>query len=490
MKTKYDFLPFRFNHNVDKYLLANDVGDYCFLNEETFHAFVSKNMDIDSQEFQDLQSKYMAYSDSLPLIVDVLATRYRTKKQYLYDFTSLHMFVVTHRCNNNCTYCHASSDSGSNSIQHDMTIETAQKCVDLAFQSPSSNIKIECQGGEPLLAFNIIKFIVEYSNKLNEIAKKNVSYVVCTNLTHISSEQIEFIDKNNICVSTSLDGPADIHDKCRKSKNGLETYDAVVDNIKTVRDICGTDKISALTTVTPYNLYNLSEVVDDYLKLGLTSIFLRMINPYGYAIRNWSEMGYSINEFVDNYKKTLDYIIEVNLSGRFFPEEFATILLTKILTPFSTGFVDLQSPTGAGINGVIYDINGDVFMADEARMLAKMSETKEFCLGNVYSNSWHDMFCGNQIRDVVESSCIESLPGCAWCVYQPYCGNDPLRNFIQYGHNFKGNSSRTEFCQKHKAIFNILFDYLSLDNDDINNVFWSWITRRNLSTIITENYTT
>jgi uncharacterized protein len=53
-------------------------------------------------------------------------------------------------------------------------------------------------------------------------------------------------------------------------------------------------------------------------------------------------------------------------------EDFATILLSRILTPFATGFVDLQSPTGVGIAGVVYDYKGNVYPCDEARMLAKM----------------------------------------------------------------------------------------------------------------------
>ena len=44
--------------------------------------------------------------------------------------------------------------------------------------------------------------------------------------------------------------------------------------------------------------------------------------------------------------------IELNKQGEFFVEDYARIILTKILTPFSTGYVDLQSPSGA-INNVI-----------------------------------------------------------------------------------------------------------------------------------------
>ncbi len=483
MKETYRFLPFRFNRLDSSVLLANDVGDYCFLSEDIFQKFVKKILSTKSQEYQNLESKFMACNSHLAQSLDLLATRYRTKKQFLYDFTSLHMFVVTHRCNNKCTYCHASSCDDSLSGEYDMTIETAKRCVDLAFCSPSMHIKIEFQGGEPLLVFDKVKFIVEYSNEQNKKAGKNVSFVICTNLTSITSEQLDFIKKYDIAISTSLDGPAGIHDKCRKSRTGNGTYDKVEENLSMVIESIGIDKVSALTTVTPYNIYYLREVVDDYLRLRLTSVFLRMINPYGYAVNNWNEMGYSVDDFVTTYKNALEHIISVNLAGHHLPEEFATLLLTRILTPFATGFVDLQSPTGAGIGGAIYEINGDVFMADEGRMLAKMNKDKTFCIGNANYNTWHEIFCSDKIRKIIEFSCIEAIPGCSWCAYQPYCGNDPIRNYVQFGQGYIGNSSRTDFCRKHKAVFDILFDYLKRDDDNINEVFWSWITRRTLADI-------
>ncbi|MDO8282676.1 MAG: His-Xaa-Ser system radical SAM maturase HxsB [Thermodesulfovibrionia bacterium] len=478
MKGIYKFLPFRFTRINDSVLLANDVGDYYFLKEKTFKQFVKKQIDINSQDYFDLQSKFMAYHEYLPETIDLLATRYRTKKRFLYDFTSLHMFVVTHRCNNKCSYCHASSDDESLSKEYDMNLETAKKCVNLAFQSPSSNIKIEFQGGEPLLAFDAVKNIVEYANEINETIKKNVDFVICTNLTTITSSQMDYLKKNNILISTSLDGPPEIHDKCRRTRRDTNTHYMVIENLSWAMNILGRDKVTALTTVTPYNINKLHDVIDEYLRHGLISIFLRMINPYGSAIKNWDTIGYTHDEFVKYYKEALDYIIQLNIAGQYFPEEFATLLLTKIMTPFATGFVDLQSPTGVGIGGVIYEVNGDVFAADEARMLAKMTGDKTFCLGNAHTDSWHKIFCSPKLKSIVSNSCIEAIPGCAWCVYQPYCGNDPIRNHTQHGH-FIGNSARTDFCHKHKAIFNIIFEYLQRNDSSIINVFWSWVTRRN-----------
>jgi hypothetical protein len=74
------------------------------------------------------------------------------------------------------------------------------------------------------------------------------------------------------------------------------------------------------------------------------------------------------------------------MQGKFFIEGYAELLLKRILTPFATGFVDLQSPAGVGISGVIYDYNGNVYISDEARMMASVNN-HHFKMGNVNENT-------------------------------------------------------------------------------------------------------
>jgi sulfatase maturation enzyme AslB (radical SAM superfamily) len=96
------------------------------------------------------------------------------------------MFVVTLRCNQKCSYCHASSVDDVATTLFDMDSATAKRCVECVFMSPAQNIKIEFQGGEPLLNFEVIRTIVEYAEELNADYKKKVEFVICTNLTIIN----------------------------------------------------------------------------------------------------------------------------------------------------------------------------------------------------------------------------------------------------------------------------------------------------------------
>jgi radical SAM protein with 4Fe4S-binding SPASM domain len=227
-------------------------------------------------------------------------------------------------------------------------------------------------------------------------------------------------------------------------------------------------------TTTIDNIDHLQEVIAEYVQLGFNGIFIRSLNPYGLAAMNAEHLGYPVEHFVENFEKALNFIIQLNLNGTRFVEFYTNLLLTRILTPFSTGFVDLQSPSGAGISGAIYDHNGDVFPADEARMLARMGD-RRFCLGNVFKDSYESIFGGNLLREIVSKSCVELLPYCSSCVYRTYCGSDPVRNYLETG-DLIGKRPDNDFCKKNKLIFDMLFKKLKRNDPDEMDVFWSWIS--------------
>lgn len=474
----YQLLPFNFKKlDEENQLLINQVGEFLRISNSDFNSFYSEKLSSNNKIYGELKAKnFLADNeDNLNLAIEMLATKLRTRKSFVSDFTALHMIVITLRCNCLCKYCHASSVDLQKK-DFDMDWETAKNTIDMIFQTPCNEIKIEYQGGEPLLNWEIIKESILYAKFLNKIAKKNLEFIICSNLMEITDEQIMFCKKHKINISTSLDGPKCYHDKHRKSRIKDSSYDCFIENLSRVRKALGNDACSALLTITKDNLYSLKEVINHYIELGFNNIFLRALNPYGNAIVNSSELSYSVDEFVKEYIKALEYIIELNLKGIDFAESFASLLLRRILTPFPTGFVDLQSPSGAGISGVIYNYNGEIYPADEARMLAKMGD-KYFCMGNVNDTDYKTAFNGKVIRDIVANSCVETMPVCSECAYQQYCGADPIRNYLETK-DLMGDRLNSDFCKKNKAVIDYLFSIILENNPQKMDVLWSWITRR------------
>ncbi|RAX54011.1 His-Xaa-Ser system radical SAM maturase HxsB [Helicobacter sp. 16-1353] len=483
----YKILPFNFDNFGDEVLLTGMAGDFYFLKQDDFNALINYTLDSRSQIYFDLKSKNFIADSAKNLrdAIDMTATRYRSKKGFLREFTNLHMMVITVRCNQICTYCQASCEE-ENAKQYDMSPQTAFKIIDLIFNSPSQNIKIEFQGGESMLNWQTIESSILYAEEKNKQHNKNLEFVICTNLTTNIAHRLDFIKAHNVLLSTSLDGNESVHNRFRIYKNNKGTYETLIQNLKLAREQIGSDKIGALMTTTSYSLDKIKQIIDEYVEQKFDGIFLRSINPYGFAEENKDKIGYHTNKFIDMYVEALEYILELNKRGIHFVEYYTNLLLSRILTPFPTGFVDLQSPSGAGISGVIYDYNGDVYPADEGRMLAKMGD-KYFLMGNVYENSYSEIFNSKILKNIVNQSCLEILPICSDCVFSPYCGADPVRNYLETK-DIMGDRIDSAFCQKNKAIFNILFSYLRKNDKDIMDIFYSWITRRDLKDIQNENY--
>jgi len=477
-RTKYLIFPFTFHRLPGRQLLlVNQAGEFIFISSEDFNSFINELLDTESQIFLDLKSKHFVTDTDKETTIDLLATKLRTRKGFLRNFTALHMIVVTTRCNFRCDYCHASSTSPEQK-DGDMTLDTVQKVVNMIFHSPSPTIKIEFQGGEPILNWRIVKKTVEYAQSLNRHIHKNLEFVLCTNLTLIDESILKFLRNYQVMISTSLDGPKELHDLHRISRNGESGYDLFKKKLGLVQKFVGRERCSALLTVTKSNVKRLREVVDEYLDLGFNGIFLRALNPYGRAKSGRERLGYSTEDFLEAYKDAIEYIIQVNLQGKRFVEFYTSLLLQRILTPFSTGFMDLQSPSGAGISGAIYDYDGEVYPSDEARMLARMGD-KKFSMGNVHEDSYEHIFNGSLIHKIVQNSCVETLPGCASCAFQMYCGADPIRNYAET-EDIVGYRPTSEFCKKNMAIIKYLFEIIKKNDDDVIDVISSWMTNRSL----------
>ena len=246
--SNYQILPFRFSRfNDAEYLLTNDVGEYIFLSNDNFEKFINKELDTKSTLFQDIASKQIATTDRVEDVVNMLATKFRTKKSILRDFTSLHMVVPTLRCNSSCIYCQVARKN-IDDREADMTKRTAKKVIKSIFQSPSPYIKIEFQGGDPSTYLGMVKYMIEEAEWQNLFKKKDLSFVICTNVTLLTPEDVKYLKKHKCYISTSLDGPKDLHNTNRPLQNTTHTHEKFEENVKMIREICGPHSVSALVT--------------------------------------------------------------------------------------------------------------------------------------------------------------------------------------------------------------------------------------------------
>lgn len=457
---------FNFKKFKDKNLITNDMGQYMLLPDEDFEKLIHDKINENSPYYEELSNKAFVYNTDNDVFIEKNKDCLRCCKGYLGCATSLHIFVVTNTCNMNCGYCQAHFKEKSH--QGKMSIETAKKAVEIALSSPTLNLTFEFQGGEPLINFETIKFIVEYSKQMKS-DERFIDYTIVSNLTLLTDEITEFCVNNNISISTSLDGNSSIHNYNRPFANGGNTFDTVVEKIKLLqkKKIFG----GAIQTTTKYSLERYKDIIDTYVSLGIKSVFLRPLTPLGTACANWDEIGYTTDSFKDFYSDSIRYMLHLNKDGICVKETHAEILLRKILTGNPVNYMELRSPCGASIGQMAYYYDGNVFTCDEGRMIYEMGDAS-FKLGTV-NNSYDELMNSSVCKAVSAASVLESLPGCSDCPYNIYCGVCPVINFA-LEKDIYAKAPNNYRCRLYGRILDTIFDILA-ENNEQSELLKLWI---------------
>ena len=145
---------------------------------------------------------------------------------------------VTQQCNFRCDYCVYSEEHSARQRNHSnrkMNFDTAKKALDLLRKCSvdSASVNIGFYGGEPLLAFDLVQQVIEYSKEI--FLGKPITYSMTTNGSLLSDSVIEYLVDNKVMLTVSLDGSKSIHDRNRHLKNGMGTYDMVMENVNKIR---------------------------------------------------------------------------------------------------------------------------------------------------------------------------------------------------------------------------------------------------------------
>jgi len=480
----YELLPFRYARIPalpGQVLLTSPVGEYIFVSNEEFSALRAHALPRDSALYRSLRARQIVCDKGRGPFLQGLAAQQHTRKLFTSQDAALHIFVVTLRCDHRCAYCQV-SPRRPDEAGFDMSAATADAALDRVFESTAPTLTIEFQGGEPALTFPRIRYVIEQAERRRQPGQ-GLRFVIATTLHLLTDDMLRFCRDYEVELSTSLDGPAHVHD-ANRIRPGRDSYDRTVRGIERARRICG-DRIAALATVTRHSLPYARDIIDSYVALGFRSISLRPISPFGFAVRSARKLGYTTDEYLTFYRQALRYLVQLNTGGTQIEESYATLLLTRILTPFPTAYVDLQSPAAAGTGVLVYNYDGGVYVSDEGRMLAAMGNDC-FRMGSVHESM--ETLRRSPAMDIVRAAGIaEVLPGCSTCAFVPYCGADPVFHMATQN-DPEGHRPTSEFCRRHTGLFRIFFEELARKDPATMRVFLSWLARRPASDIVHPGY--
>jgi hypothetical protein len=357
-----------------------------------------------------------------------------------------------------------------------MSVETAKKTVDTIFYTNSPSLTIEFQWGESLVNYDVVKYIVEYAIIKANHLKKDVTFSLVSNLTLMTEDKLTWLLDHRVDICTSLDWDELTHNYNRDwyDWNSFEKVTYWMKRVTEEKEKRGMWKIWALLTVTKETIPRYKEIVDTYIDLWLDWIFLRWLNPYGFAASDLNTLAYKSSEWIDFYKKSLDYIIEINKKWKFFKENITTVYLMKIFNSKDPSFMDIRSPSWIAIWWVAYNYDWKVYASDESRMLWRMWDDSFFMtmLWDDAKENYNNIINSDVTKISIQSSTLDWLPWYNEHVYKPYIWVDIIHNYKTTWSLFNP-LAKDEKLKIQIAILDYIFD--KLRDDEVKNIFMKWI---------------
>lgn len=325
---------------------------------------------------------------------------------------------VVHDCNLKCKYCFA--DEGEyKGCRKVITPEVGKKAIDFVIDKsgPRKNIEIDLFGGEPLMAFDTIKEIVEYARVKEKAHNKVIRFTMTTNATLLTEEIMEYIDKQMGNIVLSIDGRKSVNDKVRVRVDGSGSYDRILPKIKSMVEKRDKSKQYYVRGTFTRENTDFFEDVKHLADLGFKEVSVEpVVLPDEHELSLRKE---DLPVIFEQYDKLYDYLLSKHKNN----EEFK----------FYHFNIDLQggpcvykriSGCGAGHEYVAITPDGDIYPCHQ------FVGNEDFKMGSVFDGT-----LDNNIEDSFKKAHIYNKPKCRDCWARFYCsGGCQANNF-----NFNGD---------------------------------------------------
>lgn len=145
---------------------------------------------------------------------------------------------LTQQCNLRCRYCvyHVSAArSGRRTFSpRRLSPDMARLAVDRFAEHAAADAVIGFYGGEPLLAFDLLRETVAHARR--RFARRRLDFTVTTNGTLLTPEMADFFAAEDFTLVVSVDGPRELHDANRVFPDGRGSYARVLANLHMIRE--------------------------------------------------------------------------------------------------------------------------------------------------------------------------------------------------------------------------------------------------------------
>ena len=217
---------------------------YAVLNNLLFEPIIVSNLEKDAIKTESLNN-FTPEEISLLYEKGILVKDEDTDEKALYTLKnyvnnavdggiSLIYLIPSNFCNLACKYCFIGKLNKEKQVMTTKIInQISKKYYEYLKKRDIKNSTIIFYGGEPLTAFDQIKYSVKSFKKYKDVKWE---FAIVTNLTLLTEEIAQFFKYYDFSVGVSIDGPKNTNDANRVFKNGVgSVYDKVVEKIELIK---------------------------------------------------------------------------------------------------------------------------------------------------------------------------------------------------------------------------------------------------------------
>jgi len=358
-------------------------------------------------------------------------------------------------CNINCSYCYLPDRQNTKRI----TLETLGRAFAWVFSSGlvREPFTLLWHAGEPLVM--PVAFYEQAARLLesHNTSGFQVDQSLQTNATLIDDEWCHFIRQRRIHVGVSVDGPAFLHDRHRRTRQGAGTLDRVLRGIRLLHQ--HEIPFDVITVLTADSLLYPDELFDFYVENGISRVAFNVEEIEGPNVTS-SLLGHQMRErFRRFFSRFMDLALSTAAAGppmsvREFDSSAAAVTHRYGRSP---------EPERAQESRPFAILNVDCeggFSTYSPELLGLSSPRHgSFTLGNVFTDTLESVLASTRFQ-ALDGEIRQGLQMCQEsCRYWSFCGGGPPGN--KYFENGTFASTETMFCRLHKqASLDVTLDKL------------------------------
>ncbi len=307
----------------------------------------------------------------------------------------------TYDCNLRCIYCYANGGSNPKYISWDLTKKAIDYVFDNLRKTIDSFVVVYHGGGEPSLNFKLIKKSYLYIKSLANKHGLDVLSQLGTNGV-MTSEIASWIGENIDRVTISIDGPPEIHNIQRPTKEGKPSFQKIVDTIGILQST--NTIISARSTITTLNVGRMKDVIDTILDLGIKKIHFETLTLAGRATNLVNVAPPDPHLFVNNFTKFQDYAASKGAELHYSGDRFGTIV-----------------PIFCNASGHNFCITPDGFVT-ACYEVTEPNKNNEIFIYGYYDDNKSSFIIDKNKLGLLKSRTVLNMPKCQNCFAKWHCG--------------------------------------------------------------------